>query len=391
MDGDQTKGMIVMSRHPTRILVLAAALAASAGLGAAASALFSSDDTATTVRQVTVSGSQPSADPDTGALSISEIYGRAYKGVVEITVTSQSTPSPFGGSQTQQAQGSGFVYDTAGHIVTNQHVVDGAASISVRFWNGATYKARLVGSDASTDVAVIDVDAPASLLAPLTLGDSSKLAVGAGVVAIGSPFGLEETVTSGIVSALHRQMDAPNGFTINDSIQTDAAINHGNSGGPLLSTQGKVIGVNAQIKSDSGGNDGVGFAIPSSTVRSIVSQLLGNGKVEHAYLGIAAASIPASVASRLELVEGAEVTQVTSGTPAAKAELRAATGSRTVDGQSYPTGGDVITAVDGQPVTSTGALQTAIDAKHPGDTISIRYVRAGANRTVRVELVPRPS
>src|SRR5439155_14722413 len=222
--------------------------------------------TKTVVRQVTVGNSQPTAS--TSALSINQIYRRAYEGVVEITVTSSSGSSnlPFGDSPTQQAQGSGWVYDSKGDIVTNQHVVDGATSISVKFWNGATYSAHVVGTDASTDLAVIRVDAPSSLLQPLSVGDSSSLAVGDGVVAIGSPFGLEETVTSGIVSALHRQMTSPSGFAINDSIQTDAAINHGNSGGVLLDTHGRVIGVTSQIESDSGGNDGVGFAIPSNTV-----------------------------------------------------------------------------------------------------------------------------
>ena len=174
--------------------------------------------------------------------------------------------TPFGGGQQGQAQGSGFVYDTAGHVITNEHVVEGANSISVRFWNGAAYKATLVGTDPSTDVAVIKVDAPASMLHPLELGNSSAIQVGQGVVAIGSPYGLEETVTAGIVSALHREMTAPNDFTIGDSIQTDAAINHGNSGGPLLDLTAKVIGVNSQIESDSGDNAGVGFAIPSNTV-----------------------------------------------------------------------------------------------------------------------------
>jgi S1-C subfamily serine protease len=186
-------------------------------------------------------------------------------------------------------------------------------------------------------------------------------------------------------------MKAPNNFTINDSIQTDAAINHGNSGGPLLNLRGQVIGVNAQIESDSGGNDGVGFAIPSNTVKSIVSQLLETGEAEHAYVGVALATIPDSVASKLDLVEGVALTEVRSGTPAARAGLRAATGSRTVDGQSYPTGGDVITAVDGSPVATAEDLQSLIDAKRPGDTISITYWRDGDSHTVRLRLASRPS
>src|SRR5712691_7989009 len=377
-----------------RITLVAASLAAAgigAGGGAATYAALSPSGTRTVVRQVTVQDSQPAAS--TSALSVNEIYRRAYKGVVEITVTTTSGSSPFpsGESQSQQAQGSGFVYDDKGDIVTNQHVVDGASSISVKFWNGATYKAQLVGSDASTDLAVIKVDAPSLLLTPLALGDSGKLAVGDGVVAIGSPFGLEETVTTGIVSALHRQMTSPSNFTIDDSIQTDAAINHGNSGGPLLDMQGNVIGVTAQIESNSGGNDGVGFAIPSSTVSSVVSQLLGSGKVEHAYLGVSIDTIPASVAGRLGVHAGAEVAQVRSGTPAARAGLRAATGSRTVDGQSYPPGGDVITAVDGKSIASSDELSSAIGAKRPGDTISVTYFRNGKSHTVKLTLANRPS
>ena len=375
-------------KRPTRPLSLAAALVAAAGIGvggAATYAVLSSEDTV--VRQVTVEDSEPAASTD--PLSVNEIYERAYRGVVEITANG-SVESPFGERQ-QQALGSGFVYDDEGHIVTNQHVVDGASTVSVRLWNGQTYDAEVVGTDASTDLAVLDVDAPASVLHPIALADSSKVVVGDAVVAIGSPFGLEQTVTSGIVSALHRTVSAPNDFSINDTIQTDAAINSGNSGGPLLNAQGRVIGVNAQIESNSGGNDGVGFAIPSKTVRSIVSQLVETGEVEHAYLGVGVQEIPASVAEDLDLVEGVAVTEVRSDTPAARAGLRAATGSRSVDGQSYPTGGDVITAIDGRKVTSSAELQSAIDAKQPGDTVSITYVRDGDSRTAQVQLASRPS
>jgi putative serine protease PepD len=381
--------MLKRLRMPSAAAALAGAALIGAGAGAGTYAAFSSADSTTVVRQVTVAGSQPAAS--NSSLSVGQIYRRANKGVVEITVTSAGQATPFGGEQNQQAQGSGFVYDDSGHIVTNQHVVDGADSISVKFWNGSTYKATLLGSDASTDLAVIKVDAPSSLLHPLVLGDSSKVGVGDGVVAIGSPFGLEETVTSGIVSALHRSMTAPNDFTINDSIQTDAAINHGNSGGPLLDLHGRVIGVNAQIESDSGGSDGVGFAIPSNTVRSIASQLISSGNVEHAYLGVGVATIPDSVAEALDLDAGVELTQVRDGTPAARAGLRAASGSRTVDGQTYPTGGDVITAIDGKAVSTAAELQAAIDAKRPGDTVSLTYSRAGKSHTVEVTLATRPS
>jgi putative serine protease PepD len=377
-------------RISTFIMALVATLAIGAGAGAVAYSTFSSSDTKTVVREVPVGSSEPTAN--TSALSIGEIYRRSNRGVVEITITS-STASPFGTQQTERAQGSGFVYDSKGNIVTNEHVVHGAKSVSVRFWNGNIYKATVVGTDPSTDLAVIKVDAPESILSPLAVGDSGKVRVGDGVVAIGSPFGLEETVTSGIVSALHRQMDAPNNFTINDSIQTDAAINHGNSGGPLLNAEGEVIGVNSQIRSQplGGGSNGVGFAIPSNTISLIASQLIESGKVEHAYLGVGVATVPESVASDLNLVAGVELDKVTSGTPAAKAGLHAATGTKIVEGDSYPTGGDVITEVDGQKLTTAEELQRAIDAKHPGDTVSITYWRDGKSHTTDVTLATRPS
>jgi len=363
------------SRTPLVFAGLAAALGLGAGAGATAYAVLADNGT-TVVRQVTVADSEPAASAD--GLTVGEIYERSYRSVIEITTT--ATGGSFGAGQ-QQAQGSGFVYDRTGNIVTNQHVVDGAGSISVRFWDSSTYSAELVGTDPSTDLAVIRFDAPASLLQPLRLGDSSEVDVGDGVVAMGSPFGLEGTVTSGIVSALHRQMTAPNNFTITDSIQTDAAINHGNSGGPLLNARGRVIGVNAQIESESGGNDGVGFAIPSNTVRSIVAQLVESGKAEHAYLGVTMVTVP----------EGVAVTEVRSGTPAERASLRAATGTETVDGQERPTGGDVIVALDGKEISSSAELQSAVDAKRPGDTVSVTVVRNGERRTVEVTLGTRPS
>ena len=369
--------MATRRSHAAVVLGLIAALALGLGLGAAAFSVLD-DGSTTVVRQVTVDGSDPVA---VGGFSAAEIYDRASKAVVEISA----------GGSTQRAQGSGFVYDRDGHIVTNQHVVAGATSVSVSFWNGVERDAEVVGTDPSTDLAVLRVDAPGGLLSPLTLADSSAVDVGDPVLAMGSPFGLEETVTSGIVSALNRQMTSPNNFTINNSIQTDAAINHGNSGGPLLNGAGQVIGVNTQIRSDSGGSDGIGFAVPSSTVSSIVPQIISSGSVEHAYLGVGVASIPGTVSDELGLPAGVEVTEVRQGTPAAEAGLKAATGSATVDGQSYPTGGDVITAVDGKAVTDGAALQNAIDAKKPGDSVSITYSRNGKSTTVQVSLGTRPS
>jgi S1-C subfamily serine protease len=186
-------------------------------------------------------------------------------------------------------------------------------------------------------------------------------------------------------------MEAPNNFTINDSIQTDAAINHGNSGGPLLNARGGVIGVNSQIRSDSGGSDGVGFAIPSNTVRSIADTLIGSGKVEHAYLGVSVQQIPGTVADQLKLVAGVEIADVRSKTPAEKAGLKGATGKKTIDGELYPTGGDVITAIDGKKITSSENVQQTIDAHKPGDTVSVTYWRNGDSHTVDVKLATRPT
>jgi S1-C subfamily serine protease len=375
-------------RPRTAVAALLAATALGAG-GAAVVATAVDSDGGTATREVTVTSAQPAAQSNT--LSVHDVYERAHAGVVEITVSSPSEATPFGGSQQEQSQGSGFVYDRQGHLITNQHVIDGAESVSVKFSNGSTYKATVVGSDASTDMAVIKVDAPASLLTPISLGDSSKVEVGDGVVAIGSPFGLDQTVTSGIVSALHRQMTAPNKFTINDSIQTDAAINHGNSGGPLLNLRGQVIGVNAQIESSSNGdNAGVGFAIPSNTVRAIANQLIENGNVEHAYLGVGVDEIPESAAAELDVPAGVALRRVNPGTPAAEAGLQGSTGTRVVDGQPYPIGGDVVTAIDGRQVRTAAELQSAIDAKRPGDTVTLTYTRGGREHTAKVKLATRP-
>jgi S1-C subfamily serine protease len=364
--------MPAVTERPRTALVVAglvAALALGLGLGAAAFALLD-DGTTTIVRQVPVEGSSPVADSN---VPIGDIYEDASKAVVELAASSGL------GSQSG-AQGSGFVYDNDGHVVTNQHVVAGASRVSVSFWNGAERSATVVGTDPSTDLAVLHVDASRSLLEPLRLASSSTVRVGDPVLALGSPFGLEGTITSGIVSALHRQMTAPNTYIITDTIQTDAAINHGNSGGPLLDRHGRVIGVNAQIESESGGSDGVGFAIPSNTVRSIADQLIANGEVEHAYLGIRMARTPLGVA----------VTEVLPGTPADDAGLKAATGTTLVDGQREPTGGDLVIAFDGEKVSSAVALQSAVDAHRPGDKVSITLVRNGSRRTVEVTLGVRP-
>ena len=349
-----------------RVGAIGAALAVGGGAGAAIYAASSGGTSTAQPATTTVVTAQPASATRTVS-TLTQLYKNVTPGVVDITVTSSSSDGfGFGGQQQTQAEGSGIVYDAKGHILTNAHVVDGAKSITVRFQSGKTAKATLVGIDAGTDIAVIKVDVDASLLHPLTLGSSASVQPGEEVIAIGSPFGLPGTMTSGIVSAVDRTIQAPNNFSISGAIQTDAPINHGNSGGPLLDASGDVIGVNAQIESDSGGNDGVGFAIPSNTVKSIVSQLLASGKAEHAYLGV---SLDSNAAK-------ATVGQVRSGTPAASAGLKA---------------GDVITAIDGKQVASAPELQSAIDAKRPGDTVSITYTRGGQSHTVQVKLATRPN
>src|SRR4051794_18316515 len=231
------------------------------------------DSPTASARTASVTTAAPAAARST--LTVNQVYRAARTGVVEVLAAQQAAPSPFpsGRSDTPTAQGSGFVSDAAGHVVTNEHVVEDATSVRVRFADGKTVSATVVGADPSTDVAVLKVSNLPANVKPVEIGDSTKLEVGDGVVAIGSPFGLAETVTTGIVSALNRELSSPNDYPIEGAIQTDAAINHGNSGGPLLDLHGQVIGVNAQIKSDSGGNDGVGFAIPSKTVKSISDRL----------------------------------------------------------------------------------------------------------------------
>ena len=360
-----------MLQKRTPILIAAAALVAGAGAGAGSYAAFGTDGANTTTVQQTVAAGSPASSTKT--MSVNGVYRAARDGVVEITVTTSggsnnNSPFPGSGSQQSQAQGSGWVYDSSGHIVTNDHVVANATSISVMFSDGSKYSAKVVGTDASTDLAVLKVNAPSSKLHPLTLGDSSKLAVGDGVVAIGAPFGLDETVTTGIVSALDRDISSTNNFTISGAIQTDAAINHGNSGGPLLNMSGQVVGITTQIESDSGGNEGVGFAVPSNTISTVASKLVSGQTVQHPYLGV----FVQTPANR----SGAEVAQVKSGSPAAAAGLKA---------------GDVVTAFDGGAITSPDDLTAAVAAKRPGDKVSVTYVRSGSTKTTQVTIGTRPS
>jgi putative serine protease PepD len=351
-----------------RVVPVVAALAVGGGAGAGIYAGLSggsSSPAATTAAPATTI--QPAAATTTTS-SLNQIYKTATPGVVDITVTQKSSGGFGLGQQQSQAEGTGFVYDTKGDIVTAAHVVDGASSVKVKFKDGKTASATVVGSDNSTDTAVIKVSAPASELHPLTVGSSSSVQPGDEVVAIGSPFGLTETMTAGIVSAIGRTITAPNNYSISGAIQTDAPINHGNSGGPLLNASGAVIGVNVQIDSNSNGSEGVGFATPIDTVKSVADTLISGGKVQHAYLGIQVGDAADN--------GGAQVSCVVSGSPADNAGFKA---------------GDVITAVGSTQITSADDLTAAVNTYKPGDKVTMTVTRSGSGKSLSVTFGNRPS
>ena len=295
----------------------------------------------------------------------------------------------------QQSLGSGFVIDKAGHIVTNYHVIEGAKQIRVSFSNGSSIKATVVGSDPSSDIAVLKIDASSRALTPLPFGNSDQVKVGDPVVAIGNPFGLDRTVTAGIVSAIQRAITAPNGYTIDHVIQTDAAINHGNSGGPLLNGLGQVIGVNAQIETGgtSGGNVGIGFAIPANTVKTVVAQLIRNGRVDRAFIGISAVPVTKQLARifHLPVSKGLLVQTVEPGSGAAKAGLKPGTTDVVLAGESYKLGGDIIVSASGIPVASLDKLRDVVAEKNPGDTLSLTIYRGEKKLDVDVKLGRQPA
>jgi S1-C subfamily serine protease len=388
-------GRAASAAKPLAALTAAALLGGCAALGGAW-ALGAFDEDAPVFGATPIVQSSGSASSGPTSIDVAEIYRRSGPGVVQITSTSdgQSSSDAFGNvvpGQSQSALGSGFVIDKEGHIVTNYHVVQGASQIEVSFSNQDTVDARVVGTDPSTDLALLKVDVDAQALTPLALADSDHVEVGDPVVAIGNPFGLERTVTSGIVSALQREVRAPNNFTIDHVIQTDAPINSGNSGGPLIDAAGRVIGVNSQIETGSGGggNVGIGFAVPSNTVKSVVAQLLDDGRVDRAYLGVSLQDIDSDVADVLKLPadQGVLVGAVQPGSPAARAGLEGGDTQVVVAGESYQIGGDVIVAIGDTKVTSVDVLRETIAAHRPGESVRVTVVRAdGERETVTVKL-----
>jgi S1-C subfamily serine protease len=391
-----------MTRASATLLCVLCALAlgacgrdSSSGDDASPAAGTSTGETRTVERSTRVevvkeSGEAEGFDPE-------GIYRREGAGVV--TIISAGLPGETGQGA---GQGSGFVINADGEIVTNAHVVTSgegrairkAENVYVRFEDGNQVPARIVGFDPFSDVALLKIDPAGLTLRPLPLGSSNGVAVGAPVAAIGSPFGEEQSLSVGVVSALDRDIQSLTGFETTGAVQTDAAINRGNSGGPLLDARGRVLGINSQIKSSSGGGEGVGFAVPVDTVRRSLDSLRETGKVAYGFLGVSASPLYPQLARRLGLpVErGALVASVEKGSPAAKADLSAGKGKIEFQGQKdIPRGGDVIVAVDGRELTQDVDLPDLIGQKGPGQKIRLEVVRRHDRRTVTVTLAPRPS
>ncbi len=359
-----------MTRMSRLIPIIGGAIAGGAIALVIASGSTSHSSTTTTVFKSAPSTSIPSSLTAGKGLTINQIYRQASPGVVDIEVTSTTSNGgfgPFGGSQQQQGEGAGVVYDSKGDILTDEHVVAGATKVTVTFQDGYKVSAKVLGTDPSTDVGVIRVNAPQSELHPIPFADSGSAQVGDPVVAIGSPFSLPETTTAGIVSAVGRSIQAPNNYTIPGAIQTDAAINPGNSGGPLLDADGHVLGLNDQIQTNSGSSAGVGFATPSNAVARISNAIIGGHPVKHAYVGVELNG---------NSTGGAQVSSVQSSSPASAAGLQ---------------GGDVITSVNGKTITTTEGFIATVDQYTPGQSVTMTIKRGGQTKTVTVTLGTRPS
>jgi S1-C subfamily serine protease len=376
--------------------VVTAVIAAYGGLG-------KTQKTVTTVQVAAPRASNASLQR--AGLTPHEIYVRAAPGVVFITSTIvQKTESPFnlfGGGEAQrqgQATGSGIVIDTNGTILTNYHVVENAIKVTVSLEKGKTVEAQVVGKDPSNDLAVLRIRPDGLTLNPLTLGDSGTAQVGDPVYAIGNPFDLQRTLTTGVVSAVQRQITAPNGFAINNVLQTDAPINPGNSGGPLLDSEGKVIGINSQIETggNGGGSVGIGFAVPINTAKTEIAQLERGGTVRGAYIGLTSLTIDGSLSGlNLPVQTGALVQSVQKGTPAEKAGIRGGSLSGSTEASPVAVGGDIVLSIDGQAVGSSEQLASEIESKKAGQTVRVVLLRANGHggyerKTVSVTLASRP-
>jgi S1-C subfamily serine protease len=378
--------------------LVVAVIAATGGLGA-------SQKTVTVVQQSAAPIAPSNASQQSAGLTPHQIYEKDAPGVAFVTSTIvRQSESPFGffrGESQQQgtATGSGFVINKDGTILTNYHVVENEVKVTVSFEHGKTVEAKVIGKDPSNDLAVLRIPTEGLTLHPLALGDSSKAQVGDPVLAIGNPFGLDRTLTTGVVSALQREITAPNGFTIGNVLQTDAPINPGNSGGPLLNAAGEVIGINSQIETggSGGGSVGIGFAVPINTAKNELAQLEKGGTVRGAYLGVSTLAIDPSLAGlNLPVKSGALVETVEAGTPAAKAGIRGGNLEAQLSGGKVAVGGDIVVNVDGKAISSAEDLSKLIASKKPGDTISVEVLRATGSggyehKTLKVTLTARPN
>ena len=321
-------------------------------------------------------------------LSLMEIFEKAEPGVVRVNTIRNQTANETGGV------GSGFVFDKKGHIITNAHVIEGSTKTVVTFLDGRSYNAEIIGMDEYTDIGVIKVNADLKLLQPLSLGDSSNLNVGEPITAIGNPFGLSGSMTSGIVSQMGRLLPSGSGYSIPDVIQTDAAINPGNSGGPLLNMRGNIVGINTAIQSTTGEFTGVGFAIPSQTVAKIVPTLISEGEYKHPWIGISGRDIDPDTANVLGLKDalGFLIITVVENSPAADAGLIGSNKTIEVDGKEYPVGGDIIVAVDGIDVRKIDDILVHLQrVKTVGDEMNLEVLRDGRTTNVTVILQERPN
>jgi putative serine protease PepD len=391
-----------MHRSILPIAIVSAVIGAGAAVGVVEGFdLGSAKTTTTVVQQAPLGASANASDNDASGLTAGDIYKRDAPGVVfirsQIVQRTQASPFDFGLPQEQQgeATGSGFVIDKAGTILTNAHVVNGATKVTVQFAGKKSVDAKVLGKDESTDLALLKVD-PAGLdLAPLTLGSSKGVEVGDPAIAIGNPFGLERTLTTGVISAVQRTIQAPNNFEIDDVLQTDAPINPGNSGGPLIDATGKVIGINSQIATGGNGSNGsvgIGFAVPIDTAKKIIPELRQSGRVDRGYLGIGSLTVDKTLADlNLPVDHGALVQSVTPGGPADKAGIRAGDLSATLDNHAIQLGGDIITKIDNKEIRTRDDLEAAVVDRKSGDKVKVTLYRAGKVKTVEVTLGERPN
>jgi S1-C subfamily serine protease len=395
-----------------RLNLRAAAAAVAVAIALGGCALSADDNKSATTQQATVASELPAPRQgpvqktrvrviegigSKGGFDPGTIYDRLAPGVVTVIARSGGSSSGTGG---QAGLGSGFVLDGQGYIATNAHVVRGdppklarASNVIIKFADNNRVPAKVVGDDLNADVALLKVNPAGLTLTPLQLGSSAKLAVGAPVAAIGSPFGESQSLSVGVISATGRDISSLTAFKIGNAIQTDAAINHGNSGGPLLNSRGQVIGINSQIESTGGGGEGVGFAVPVDTVQRSLDELRTKGHVDYAYLGVTTQELYPQLAQRLGLPakDGALVASVEPTGPAAKAGITPGEAKIEFQGQKdIPSGGDAIVAVDGHPITQSSDLPNLISLKGPGDKVVLTILRGKQRRTVTVTLAPRP-